>query len=132
MSSASLTIGAVAAEARVNVETIRYYQRRGLLSVPAAPAGGVRRYPEDMVRRVRFIKRAQRLGFTLEEVAALLELNDGKHCAETRAAAERKFSELESKITDLKAMRDSLASLIKACGKPGAIVHCPIIEALGA
>ena len=131
MNPASLTIGVVAAQARVNVETIRYYQRRGLLSIPAMLAGGVRRYSDDTVQRVRFIKRAQQLGFTLEEVADLLELNDGKHCAETRVVAERKFSELEGKITDLKAMRDSLAGLIKACGKPDAKVHCPIIEALG-
>ena len=131
MNPAGLTIGAVAAQAAVNVETIRYYQRRGLLSVPAALTGSVRRYSEDTVRRVRFIKRAQRLGFTLEEVADLLALNDGKHCAETRELAERKLTQLEGKLSDLKSMRDALVGLVRACRKASTKVACPIIETLG-
>ena len=126
------TIGTVAARAGVNILTIRYYQRRGLLPVPPLPPRGVRHYPDGIVRRVRFIKRAQQLGFTLEEVSGLLELSNGRHCAQTRATAERKSAELERKIADLKAMNASLEALIKACGKPGRKAGCPIIEALAA
>jgi MerR family mercuric resistance operon transcriptional regulator len=132
MASKSPTIGTVAAQVGVNVQTIRYYQRRRLLSVPPLPPGGIRRYPEDAVQRVRFIKRAQQLGFTLEEVKSLLQLNDGRHCAETRIVAERKFQHLERKIADLKAMQKSLSTLIKACRRPGSKSGCPIIEALDA
>ena len=119
MADRGLTIGAVAAGAGVNVQTIRYYQRRGLLGVPPLPPGGVRRYPDDTGQRVRFIKRAQQLGFTLEEVSGLLGLSNGKHCAETRELAQRKSAEIERKIADLKAMQASLATLIGACAKPG-------------
>jgi MerR family mercuric resistance operon transcriptional regulator len=125
-----LMVGAVAKQAGVNVETIRYYQRRRLLAVPAKPPGGVRRYARDTVQRVRFIKRAQQLGFTLEEIAALLRLNDGRHCEETRAVAAQKLVQLERKIADLAAMRSSLARLIRACSRPDARLHCPIIDAL--
>src|SRR5258707_15890276 len=86
-----LTIGRVAAAAGVNVETIRYYQRRGLLEEPAKPLGGYRNYPTEMVKRIRFIKRAQALGFTLEDVAGLLQLNDTDACAKTRHLAARKL-----------------------------------------
>jgi MerR family transcriptional regulator, mercuric resistance operon regulatory protein len=130
MSAQDLTIGAVAKQAGVNVETIRYYQRRRLLAVPRQPAGGVRRYAVDTVQRVRFIKRAQQLGFTLEEIAALLQLNDGRHCEETRAVAAQKLAQLERKIADLDAMRSSLAQLIRACARPDAGPRCPIIDAL--
>lgn len=129
MSMANLTIGAVAKLAGVNVETIRYYQRRGLLAVPELPLGSVRHYPEETVQRIRFIKRAQQLGFSLQEIVDLLQLNDSKHCAETREIAEVKLSQLERKIADLKAMHDSLAYLINACGKSSANSGCPIIDA---
>jgi MerR family transcriptional regulator, mercuric resistance operon regulatory protein len=79
-----LTIGRLAAAAGVNVETIRYYQRRGLLKEPMKPLGGYRNYPAEMVKRIRFIKKAQALGFTLENVAGLLHLNDTDACAKTR------------------------------------------------
>ena len=132
MSKGGLTVGTVAKQAGVNVETIRYYQRRGLLPIPELPPGSVRHYAAETVQRVRFVKRAQQLGFSLEEITDLLQLGDSRHCAETREAAERKLLQLEAKIADLKAMHDSLAVLIKACRKPGAKAGCPIIEALAA
>lgn len=86
MQTQASAIGTIARQAGVNVETIRYYQRIGLLREPARPQGGVRRYPPDTVERIRFIKRAQDIGFTLEEVAELLRLNDGVHCRDARGA----------------------------------------------
>jgi MerR family mercuric resistance operon transcriptional regulator len=129
MDMKKLTIGAVAKQAEVNVETIRYYQRRRLLPVPELPMGSVRYYSDEAVRRTRFIKRAQQLGFSLEEISDLLQLNDGQHCAETREIAEIKMSQLERKIADLKIMHDSLAHLIKACSQSSANSGCPIIDA---
>jgi MerR family transcriptional regulator, mercuric resistance operon regulatory protein len=79
-----LTIGAVAKAAGVNVETVRFYQRRALLAEPDKPYGGIRRYGADDVARVRFVKAAQRLGFSLDEIAGLLQLDDGTHCDEAR------------------------------------------------
>src|SRR5262247_1928849 len=87
-----LTIGRLARAAEVSVETIRYYQRRGLLEEPAKPVGGQRRYASDAVRRLRFIRRAQRLGFTLQEVKELLLLEDGQSCRKTRLLAEEKLA----------------------------------------
>ncbi len=86
----SLTIGAFAKAAGVNVETIRFYQRKGLLPEPDKPYGSIRRYGEADVARVRFVKSAQRLGFSLDEVAGLLRLDDGAHCDEARVLAEQK------------------------------------------
>ena len=126
----SLTIGALASRAGVNVQTIRYYQRRELLPVPPLPQGGVRRYPDEIIQRVRFIKRAQHLGFTLEEIARLLELSNGTHCAETREVAEQKITELENKVADLNAMRASLVTLVRTCSRTGKEAGCPIIETL--
>src|SRR5438876_3640410 len=97
---ANLSIGAVARAAAVNVETIRYYQRRGLLDEPAKPLGGYRRYSADMSKRVRFIKRAQALGFTLTEVGGLLGLDEACACAETLALAVRKLALIEQKMAD--------------------------------
>lgn len=99
--SDSLTIGTLAKRGEVNVETIRYYQRRGLLQEPSKPAGGFRRYPLDSVKRVRFIKRAQSLGFTLEEILGLLTLDERKACLETRGIAAHKLELIERKIADL-------------------------------
>ena len=125
-----LTIGKLADAAGVNVETIRYYQRRGLLDELTKPLGGHRRYPVDMVKRLRFIKRAQALGFTLSEVGGLLTLDKSCACAETRARAARKLALIEQKVTDLVVMQQLLGGLVKQCnaGDGGAI--CPIIETL--
>jgi MerR family transcriptional regulator, mercuric resistance operon regulatory protein len=125
-----LSIGLLAGQAGVNVETIRYYQRRGLLPEPAKPESGHRRYPPDTVKRVRFIKRAQALGFTLEEIAGLLELDDARACAQTRELAARKRELIEGKLADLAAMRKALSKLMQQCDAKGAAASCPIIHAL--
>ena len=124
-----LTIGKLAERAGVNLETIRYYQRRGLLAEPKKPLGGHRRYPPDVAKRVRFIKRAQALGFTLEEVAELLRIDAESACAETRELAAHKLALIESKLAELGAMRDGLSALVAKCGVAGN-GPCPIIQVL--
>lgn len=127
-----LTIGRLADEAGVNVETIRYYQRRGLMAEPDKPTSGHRRYASDAIKRVRFIKRAQALGFTLEEVGSLLELDETCACAETQELAAHKLQVIEEKLADLKAMRTALTSLLRQCDTGIAKGSCPIIHALAA
>jgi len=124
----NFTIGALARAAGVNVETIRYYQRRGLLPKPGKPVAGYRRYPADTLSRLRFIKRAQELGFTLREIAELLTLGNVS-CRETQRLAEHKRADLDLRLRDLKAMRRTLNRLIKSCRADGATV-CPIIDSL--
>lgn len=126
----ALSIGQLAQRADVGVETIRYYQRRGLLEVPVKPTGGQRRYPEELVNRLRFIKRAQGMGFTLAEIGDLLTLNELQACAETRALAARKLDLIEQKMADLAKMRAVLASLVQQCETTGEDARCPIIETL--
>ena len=127
-----LAIGGLAQAAGVNVETIRYYQRRGLLDEPAKPLGGQRRYAFAAATRVRFIKRAQRLGFTLEEVKGLLLLEDGQSCRETRLLAEHKLALIEARIADLTRMRRLLKGLITECAEGRRPRSCPIIATLSA
>ena len=130
MNEGLLTIGPLARQAGVNVETIRYYQRRGLLDEPDKPLGGVRRYPVALVGRIRFIKRAQALGFTLEEVALLLRLDEARACAETRELAARKLALINRKIADLASMRDALEALARQCDEGAGQTSCPIIQVL--
>ena len=125
-----VTIGSLAQSAGVNVETVRYYQRRGLLDEPAKPQGGQRRYAPAAAMRVRFIKRAQQLGFTLEEVKGLLLLEDGQSCRETRLLAEHKLALIEVRITDLGRMRRLLKALIAQCAEGRRPRSCPIIATL--
>ena len=127
-----LTIGRLAKAASVNVETIRYYQRRGLVDEPYKPLGGHRRYALSAVSRVRFIKRAQQLGFTLEEVTGLLRLEDGQSCRETRLLAEHKLAVIEERIADLTRMRRMLKGLIAECAAGQRPRSCPIIATLSA
>lgn len=127
-----LTIGRLADEAGVNVETIRYYQRRGLMAEPDKPTSGHRRYPSDATKRVRFIKRAQVLGFTLDEVGSLLELDEACACAETSELAAHKLHVIEEKLADLKAMRKALTALLRQCAEGTTKDNCPIIHALAA
>jgi MerR family mercuric resistance operon transcriptional regulator len=127
-----LTIGHLADKAGVNVETIRYYQRRGLMAEPAKPAGGHRRYDSDAIKRVRFIKRAQVLGFTLDEVGSLLDLDEACACAETRELATHKLQVIEEKLADLKAMRKALTALLRQCDAGATKGNCPIIHTLAA
>jgi MerR family mercuric resistance operon transcriptional regulator len=98
----TLTIGALAAAAGVNVETIRFYQRRQLLAEPERPHRGVRRYGADDAARVRFIKSAQRIGFSLDEVAQLLRLEDGTRCAEARKIAAHRLVDVRQRLADLR------------------------------
>jgi MerR family mercuric resistance operon transcriptional regulator len=123
-----LTIGRLARAAGVHVETIRYYQRRGLLPKPSRPAAGHRRYAADTLARLRFIKRAQELGFTLREIGELLALGGGS-CRETQRLAERKRADIEARMKDLRAMRRTLGRLIKSC-RAGDATACPIIDSL--
>lgn len=124
-----LTIGSLAKAAGVNVETIRYYQRRGLMDEPPKPFGGHRHYAVSSVSRVRFIKRAQHLGFTLDEITELLRLEHGQSCRETRLLAESKLESIEKRIDDLSRMRSMLKDLIAECADSGRR-SCPIIETL--
>ena len=127
-----LRISELANEAGVHVETIRYYQGIGLLPRPDRAHGRIRRYGADDLKRVRFIKRAQALGFSLEEIALLLGLSDGDHCAETQALAEKKLAMVEGKINDLTAIEKALKGLVTECSKGSRKSGCPIIEALAA
>lgn len=126
----NLTIGALATAADVGVETIRFYQRKGLLSEPHKPYGGIRRYGAADVARVRFVKSAQRLGFSLDEVAELLRLEDGTHCAEASRLAEHKLDDIRAKLADLARMESVLAQVVRACHARDGHVSCPLIASL--
>jgi len=123
----SLTIGRLAAQGGVGVETVRYYQRRGLLAEPARE-GGIRRYGEADVRRLRFIRSAQAAGFTLEQIDELLALDAVDDRARARELARSRIAALDGKIAELQAARVSLAKLAEDCGR-GPAGPCPIITA---
>ncbi|MFS0754289.1 Hg(II)-responsive transcriptional regulator [Noviherbaspirillum sp. 1P10PC] len=125
-----LTIGQVAKQANVNVETIRYYQRRGLLPEPVKPIGGHRRYSDEDVSRLQFIKRAQVLGFTLEEIENLLRLDQAVCCKKTHDLAVHKLAIIEGKIADLLKMREVLSGLVNQCEAGNREGDCPIIHSL--
>lgn len=125
-----LTIGTLAERGGVSVETIRYYQRRALLDQPVRPTGGFRHYPEKSVKRILFIKRAQALGFTLEEIHDLLALDQRKACLETREIAAHKVGLITQKIADLSKMKKSLARLVRSCDACATDAPCPIIHLL--
>lgn len=128
--SLPLTVGLLAKSAGVNVETIRFYQRKGLLPEPDKPLGGIRRYDPTVLARLRFIKAAQRLGFSLEEVADLLKLDDGSSCREAREQAERKLADVRGKIAELSRIEDALADLVERCCVARGRVRCPLIADL--
>lgn len=125
-----LTIGEVAKLGRVNLETIRYYERLGLLPKPPRSPSGYRIFPTDAVRRVRFIKRAQELGFTLKEIKELLSLRIAPRntCADVRERTEAKIADIESKISTLRNMKKDLVRLTAACRGRGPASDCPILE----
>lgn len=129
-SETGITIGRLASAGGVNVETIRYYQREKLLSTPKRIYGSIRRYGEEELKRLLFIKRAQALGFSLSEITLLLKLAEGEHCAETQALAVKKLDVIKRKLADLLAIESALKKLISACrrGKDGC--GCPIIDSL--
>ncbi len=126
----NLTIGAFAKITNVNVETIRFYQRKGLLPEPDKPYGSIRRYGEVDVTRLRFVKAAQRLGFSLDEIADLLRLEDGTHCEEASNLAEHKLKDVREKLADLARMEAVLSQLVCACHARKGSVSCPIIASL--
>ncbi len=126
----NLTIGVFAKAAGVNVETIRFYQRKGLLREPDKPYGSIRRYGEADVVRVKFVKSAQRLGFSLDEIAELLRLDDGTHCEEASSLAEHKLKDVREKMADLARMETVLSELVCACHARKGNVSCPLIASL--
>lgn len=126
----NLTIGAFAKAAEVNVETIRFYQRKGLLPEPDKPYGSIRRYDNADVVRVKFVKSAQRLGFSLDEIAELLRLDDGANCEEASSLAEHKLKDVRKKMADLARMENVLSELVSACHSRQGSVSCPLITSL--
>ncbi|MDA8328052.1 MAG: Hg(II)-responsive transcriptional regulator [Betaproteobacteria bacterium] len=126
----NLTIGTFARVVGVNVETIRFYQRKGLLPEPNKPYGSIRRYGEADVKRLQFVKSAQRLGFSLDEIAELLRLEDGTHCEEASALAERKLHDVRQKLADLICMETVLANLVSDCHTQAGKLSCPLITSL--
>jgi MerR family mercuric resistance operon transcriptional regulator len=124
----SLTIGKLAKQAGVTIETIRYYQRIGLLREPDKPFNGYRHYPGDAIARIRFIKRAQQSGFALKEIAELLSLDSG-HCEDVRKIAEQKRQQITEQINDLTALLNVLDSLIEGCKFETSFEHCSLIDA---
>lgn len=126
----NLTIGQLAKAVGINVETIRFYQRKGLLPIPERLYGSIRRYDEADVRRIQFIKRAQVLGFKLDEITGLLNLDGARTCTDTRELAVRKLALVEARLADLTAIRTSLSEMIERCDAGDQQGECPIIQAL--
>lgn len=131
--TSALTIGQVAKRCGVGVETIRFYEREGLIVQPLRPESGFRRYPPDTVGRVRFIQRSKALGFSLREIGDLLSLrvDQATTCPEVRKRAEAKIGDIEKKIETLLGMKRALEKLTAACRKREPTGECPILEALG-
>ena len=125
-----LTIGKLAEAAGVGVETVRFYQRSGLLPEPERPLSGYREYSNDDMRRIRFIKRAQMLGFNLDDVAGLLNLDGPQTCSVTHDLALEKLHVVEGKIKALDAIRDALQQMIRQCERKHRRGTCPIIQSL--
>jgi MerR family copper efflux transcriptional regulator len=128
----SLRIGELARLAQVHVQTLRFYERKGLLPPPPRQPWGYRAYPPEAVGIVKFIRRAQELGFSLREIKELLNLQrvPRSTCGDVKAVAQRKIAEIQAKINDLRAMQDALSKLLQACTGNAPITQCPIIEAL--
>ena len=128
----TLTIGQVAKEAGVGVETLRYYEREGLVKEPPRRVSGYRQYPEDVVKRIHFIKRAQELGFSLKEIAELLALRVDQETPsiEVKRRAEAKLVDIERKVEELLRMKRALEQITQLCNGQGPISDCPILDAL--
>ncbi len=130
ISTIHMSIGVLARVAGVNIETIRYYQRQGLLAVPERSRGEIRRYRPVDLDRVRFIKAAQRLGFSLDEIAGLLRLGDEADCGKARAMAEHRLSDVRAKLAHLHRMESALKDLVAGCAAARPTAGCPLIAAL--
>ena len=128
-----VTIGAVARQAGVGIDTIRYYEREGLLPTPQRRASGYRDYSRDSVARLRFIRRAKELGFTLADIRELLALSTERErgVGSVKQRAATRLAEVEQRIRELQRMKRGLRQLIDACPGHGALEHCPILRALG-
>lgn len=128
----SFTIGEVAKQAGVNVETVRFYERQGVIDQPPQPDSGYRQYSAELVDRILFIKHAQGLGFSLKEIQELLSLQLGKNatCQDIRQRAEAKLDDVEAKIGSLKRIKKELVKLIEACSGAGPTSNCPILSSI--
>jgi len=126
------TIAQIARQAGVGVETVRFYERRGLLAPPERTASGYRQYEADAARRLRFIRRAKELGFTLNEIKELLflRLDTTATCDEVRGRARAKIADIDGKVHTLNRMRETLVKLTEACARRDKTGQCPILEAL--
>jgi MerR family transcriptional regulator, copper efflux regulator len=127
----SIGIGSLAKRAGVGIDTVRYYERAGLLTPRQRLASGYRRYSELEVARLRFIRRAQGLGFTLKEIRELLALSARRDVARVKRSAQAKLTDVENRITALEKVREGLAKLVAACPGHGRAADCPILQALG-
>ncbi len=127
-----MTIGKLARRAGVGVETVRFYEREGLIARPPGGRPGYRQYPEETVRRILFIRRAKKLGFSLREIRELLALriDSAATCEDVRRRAEAKIADIEEKIVTLGGMKKALKNLAAACSGEGPVSECPILEAL--
>ena len=126
------TIGGLARAAGVGVETVRFYQRKRLLEEPERRSGGVRRYGAEHAARIRFIKAAQRLGFSLSQTHSLLRLDDGVGCAEARRLGEEKLAIVRERLSQLKRVESVLSALVRECARRRGKVRCPLVSALEA
>jgi MerR family mercuric resistance operon transcriptional regulator len=128
----NLTIGQLAKKARVNVETVRYYERRGLIPEPPRREAGYRQYSQDAIARIQFIKRAKELGFSLKEISELLSLRVDPDATggDVKRQTEAKIADVEEKIRSLQRMKKALAKLAASCNGRGPTSECPILEAL--
>jgi MerR family copper efflux transcriptional regulator len=122
--------GELARLADVNIQTLRYYERQGLVADPPRTAAGHRRYPESTLVRVRFIRSARRLGFSLADARALLELEDAGTQAEVREQVQHRLDDVERRLLELQTMRRGLVQLLEACHGDGPSSECPILDAL--
>lgn len=127
-----LTIGEVAKAAEIGVETIRFYEREGLIAEPPRRASGYRQYPPEVIRRLRFIRRAKELGFTLREIGELLSLRvaPSTTCADVRAMARAKIEDIDGKVAELHRIKDVLERLARSCRGKGPTSECPILDIL--
>ena len=126
----SMTIGALAKAAGMGVETIRYYQRRGLVAEPEKPYGSIRHFDDQALARLHFIRTAQWLGFSLDEIGGLLTLQDGTHCDEARVLGEQKLASVRAKISSLRRIERALDGLVQECCAQRGNVECPLITSL--
>ena len=127
----SIGIGTLAKRAGVSIDTVRYYEKSGLLAPESRLASGYRRYSDEQVSRLRFIRRAQELGFTLKDIRELLGISKQRDVAKVKRAAEKKLADVEARLVALTRMRDGLATLVATCPGRGRAADCPILKALG-